>query len=526
LIAEHGEEQQRKANETVKGKVYLIGAGPGDPKLITVRGLEALQQADVVVYDRLANPRLLKHIKQGAERIYVGKLPDRHTLKQDVINQLLVDLALSGKKVARLKGGDPSVFGRVGEEAELLAEHQIEFELVPGVTSAISVPAYAGIPVTHRDFTSSIAIVTGHECPQKNDSNIDWSKLATATGTLIFLMGVSNLPTICEVLLREGRSADTPIALIRWGTRPEQQTIVGTLETIVRQAEEARFQSPAVIIVGEVVRLREKLNWFEKKPLFGKRVLVTRARNQSSELAEMIDELGGEPVEFPVIQIRPPVRPEQVQRLDEAFERLSDYDWVVFTSVNGVEYFFRHLRERGKDIRALHKARIATVGPKTSEALAERGLIADQHPDKYQAEDLLELLKQEVKPGQRMLLPRGDKGRDLIPVELGKLGLEITDLDVYETVACSDFAEDIMDMLKDGAIHMVTFASSSTVTNLLGVLREAGEPDPVQLLQGVETVCIGEVTAATARREGLEVHRMASSATIRSMVEAMLPSEG
>jgi uroporphyrinogen III methyltransferase / synthase len=516
-------EEKRAEEEAVqaRGKVYLIGAGPGDPKLITVRGLEAIQKADVVVYDRLASPRLLRHMKPEAERIYVGKLPDRHTLKQEVINQLLVDLALKGKTVARLKGGDPSVFGRVGEEAELLAEHDIEFELVPGVTSAISVPAYAGIPVTHRDFTSSLAVVTGHECPQKNDSNIDWSKLATATGTLIFLMGVANLETIRDVLLREGRSPDTPIALIRWGTRPEQETLVGTLATIVEQVKSAGFKSPAVIIVGEVVKLREKLQWYEKKPLFGKRVLVTRARSQASELSELIDELGGEPVEFPVIQVRAPEGQEARASIDEALDKLDLYDWVVFTSVNGVEYFFRHLRERGKDIRALYRARIAAVGPKTAEALAERGLIAEAIPGKFQAEDLLEKLKPELTTGQRVLLPRGDKARKLLPDELRGMGLEVTDLDVYETVVCGEFAEEILEMLKGGEIHMITFTSSSTVTNLLSILRELGETDPVGLLKDIETVCIGEITAATCRKAGLKVHRLAESATIRSMVDAM-----
>lgn len=513
-----GDKQERGRKPA--GKVYLIGAGPGDPKLITVRGQDAIRKADVVVYDRLASPRLLDQLKPGAERIYVGKRPDRHTLRQEVINQLLVDLAMEGKTVARLKGGDPSVFGRVGEEAELLVEHGIDFELIPGVTSAIAVPAYAGIPVTHRDFTSSMAIVTGHECP-KADSTIDWSKLATATGTLIFLMGVGNLETIRDVLLEQGRSPDTPIALIRWGTTPDQQTLVGTLATIVQQVQEAGFKSPAVIIVGEVVKLRERLSWFEKKPLFGKRVLVTRARAQASELAGWIDELGGEPVEFPVIRTRTPEDPEKLRLLDAALDRLAEYDWVIFTSVNGVDYFFRRLRERRLDVRSLHRARLAAVGPKTAEALLERGLVADVLPGTYVAEELLEAIRPRLASGQKALLPRADIARELLPAGLRECGLEVTEAVVYETVPSEENAGEIAEMLRQGDIHLVTFTSSSTVTNLLELLRRSGEADPVRLLSGVETVCIGPITAATAGKAGLRVHRVAESATIQSLLQAM-----
>lgn len=504
-----------------KGTVYLIGAGPGDPKLITVRGLQAIERADIVVYDRLASPRLLKHMKPGAEKVYVGKLPDRHTLQQEEINQLLVDLALQGKTVARLKGGDPSIFGRVGEEAELLAEHGVPFEIVPGITSAIAVPAYAGIPVTHRDFTSSLAIITGHEDPAKTESSHDWSKLATATGTSIFLMGVGNLPYITEQLIKHGRSADTPVALIRWGTRVEQQTLTGTLQTIVEQVKAAKFASPAIIIVGEVVKLRDKLAWFERKPLFGKRVLVTRARSQASELADAIDSLGGEAVEFPVIKLREPQAEETLAQLDDALRTLGDYDWVLFTSPNGVEFFFKRLQKLGLDIRSMAKARIAAVGPKTAEALSFRGLVAETLPVKFQGEGLLEAILPELKPGHKALLPRADVARDYLPRKLTELHVDVTEVDVYENVLAADDATEVIELLQHGDIHVVTFTSSSTVTNLVEALKQHGVAEPSQLLNRCEVACIGPLTAETAKQAGIVVHRMAEEATVASLIQAL-----
>jgi uroporphyrinogen III methyltransferase / synthase len=510
-----------KAAPSRPGTVYLIGAGPGDPKLITVKGLECISRADAVVYDRLASPRLLKHMKPGAEKIYVGKLPDRHTLKQEEINQLLVDLALQGKTVARLKGGDPSIFGRVGEEAELLAGHGVPFEIVPGITSAIAVPAYAGIPVTHRDYTSSLAIITGHEDPAKTESSHDWSKLATATGTSIFLMGVANLEYIRNQLIAHGRSADTPVALIRWGTRVEQETLTGTLETIVQQVQEAQFQSPAIIIVGEVVKLRETLAWYEKKPLFGKRVLVTRARSQASELADRIDDLGGEAVEFPVIRLRQPEAPETLAELDQALSRLGDFDWVLFTSPNGVAFFFERLKQLGVDVRSMHKARIAAVGPKTAELLAERGIISERLPVKFQGEGLLEAILPELKPGQQALLPRADIARDYLPVKLKELGLHVTEVDVYESVVEDELSQEVIHLLTDGDIHVTTFTSSSTVTNLLEVLKKSGVKEPAALLNRTDIVCIGPLTAETAEKNGLKLRCTAAEATIDSLLQAL-----
>lgn len=504
-----------------RGKVYLVGAGPGDPKLITVRGLEVIERADAVVYDRLANPRLLRHMKAGAEKIFVGKLPDKHILKQGEINQLLVDLALQGKVVARLKGGDPSVFGRVGEEAELLAQHEVPFEIIPGITSAIAVPAYAGIPVTHRDFTSSFAIITGHEYPNKTYSNVHWENLATGVGTLVFLMGVANIESICERLIHFGRKPETPTAVIRMGTWMEQTTLVGTLETIADMVKEASLQSPAIIIVGDVVQMREKIAWFEKRPLFGKRVLVTRARDQASELVQSIEELGGEAIEFPVIRCQPTSRSEAVLALDKALASLSEFDWVVFTSVNGVDFFFRRLMETGKDIRSLHKATLAAVGPKTQEALRQRGLTTIPLPADFQAEGLSDALEPHVRVGQNVLIPSGDLARDVLPKRLTEMGLQVTKVDVYETVLSTEFGEEALELLKVGDIHAVTFTSSSTVTNLLAALRQLGEEQPEALLNNIEIYCIGPVTAKTAEEAGLTVHRIAEQATVASMVEAL-----
>lgn len=505
-----------------QGKVYLVGAGPGDPKLITVKGRDVLRKADVVVYDRLANPSLLSYVKPEAERIYVGKLPDRHTLKQEVINQMLVDLAKQGKTVARLKGGDPSVFGRVGEEAELLAANGIEFEMIPGVTSATAVPLYAGIPVTHRDMTSSVAIVTGHECPVKEDSNIDWAKLATATGTLIFLMGVGNLGNLREVLLAHGKPETTPVAVIRWGTRARQQTVTGTLTNIVEAVTEAGLKSPAVIIVGEVVNLRDKLAWVENKPLFGKRILVTRTRDQASELAEMIGELGGEAVELPLIRIEPPSDPAKLYRLEQEIKQADRYDWIFFTSINGVELFFERMKQYGLDIRKLYPVKLAAVGPKTAEALRERGFIAAHPEDCYQAEGMLEALSDELKPGHKVLLPRSGLGREILPIRLRELGLEVTDLELYENVLCTENKDELARLLNEDEIDIITFTSSSTVKNLFALLHEAGVDDPLPLLARVETACIGQVTAQTAKELGLTVNRMAKEATIPSLIEALI----
>lgn len=496
------------------GKVYLVGAGPGDPKLITLRGLETIKQADCIVYDRLASPRLLAHAKPDVELIYCGKLPDRHTLTQEEINQVLVDKALEGKVVTRLKGGDPSIFGRVGEEAEELLKHDIPFEIVPGITSGIAAPAYAGIPVTHRDYNSSIAIVTGHERPEKTESSINWEKLATAVETIIFYMGVGNLPFIREQLIKYGRSPQTPVALVRWGTTVQQETLVGTLEDIVEKREAAGLTNPAIIVVGEVVKLREKLQWFEKKPLFGKRILVTRARSQASGLSEQIAELGGEAYEFPLVKMMPP---QDSQPLDEALHNLSSFDWVMFTSVNGVAFFFKRLRELKVDIRSM-KAKIAAVGPKTAEALEEKGLTVTVLPGEFRAEGLLNSLQGQLHAGEKVLLPRADIARETLPRELRNLGLEVTEVDTYDTVIDAGNVEETIELLREKAIQIITFTSSSTVKNFVQAME--GQ-DLSQLLAGVQIACIGPITADTARGLGLTVDLVANDSTIQGLVDCI-----
>ncbi|NQU07936.1 MAG: uroporphyrinogen-III C-methyltransferase, partial [Candidatus Abyssubacteria bacterium] len=343
--------------------VYLIGAGPGDPGLISVKGARCIQKADVVVYDYLSNPRLLSHCKPGAEKIYVGKKGSKHTLEQGDINKLLVDKASAGNVVARLKGGDPFVFGRGAEEALALKEAGIPFEIIPGITAAVAAPAYAGIPVTHRDLTSTFALITGHEDPTKEESAIDWAKVATGIGTIAFYMGVKNLPRIAEKLIEHGRSPDTPVAVIRWGTTPNQQTVVGTLENIVQKVKEAGLKAPAITLVGEVVKLREDLNWFETRPLSGKKIVVTRSRAQSSEFVEQIESLGAEAVEMPTIRI---ADPEDFGPLDKAISKIEAFDWIVLTSPNGAAALFERLDARELDARALGGVKVAAVGAATA----------------------------------------------------------------------------------------------------------------------------------------------------------------
>lgn len=358
------------------GRVYLVGAGPGDPGLMTVRGMDVIRRCDVIVYDRLANPVLLHAARPDCEKIYVGKQPDHHTYKQEEINALLVKLALEGKVVTRLKGGDPNVFGRVGEEAAELAHHGIKFEIVPGITSAISVPAYAGIPVTHRDVNTSFTVVTGHERPEKLESSIDWANLPKGSETLLFLMGVARLSIIVSNLIKHGRPSCTPIALVRMGTRPEQETLVGTLETIVAQVEQANFQAPAVIIVGEVVNLRAKLNWFEQKPMFGKRFLVARSHSRSLEAIEQARDMGAEVVEFPLMQMKA-LDALSLAHLDACLGDLHAYSSILFSSEEDVTFFFDRMFERGIDIRQLLGIKIYSDCQLATALLRKKGIVPE-----------------------------------------------------------------------------------------------------------------------------------------------------
>ncbi|WP_088226724.1 uroporphyrinogen-III C-methyltransferase [Desulfosporosinus sp. FKB] len=497
-----------------KGYVYLVGAGPGDPKLITLKGSECIANADVLVYDRLASRRLLNLARPECELIYVGKSPDRHTLKQDEINQLLVTKGLEGKIVTRLKGGDPFVFGRGGEEAEALLEAGIPFEVVPGITSAISVPAYAGIPVTHRDLTSSFAVITGHEDPTKNETAIQWNHIAQSHGTLVFLMGMENLPLIAQKLMENGKEPTTPVGIIQWGTRPEQRTLVGSLSNIAEKVKEEGFTNPSIIIVGEVVSLREKLQWFEKKPLFGQRIIVTRARHQASELSQVIEALGGEAWEFPTIEIAPPT---DGSLLLKALKDLKSFQWLIFTSVNGVETFFAELLEQQGDVRDLAGIELVAIGPATKAALEKRGLRVAFVPEEYRAERVVEGLRHRVKAGDKVLLARAEEARNILPDSLKAMGVEVWDVPAYKTILGSANRADLQRMLQNKEIDRVTFTSSSTVKNFIKLLDGKTE-----LLQNVLLYSIGPITSATAREMGLTIHREALEYTIQGLVEALL----
>jgi uroporphyrinogen III methyltransferase/synthase len=501
----------------VPGKVYLVGAGPGDPKLITVKGLECIAWADCIIYDRLATNLLFKHAKADAEFIYVGKHDGKHILKQDDINRLLVEKANDGKTVVRLKGGDPLIFGRGGEEAVALVDAGIEFEFVPGVSAGNAVPAYAGIPVTQRGITSTVAFVTGHEDPAKPTTDIDWQSLA-GIGTVIFYMGMRNLSKIVEQLMRHGRPSDTPVAVIRWGTTPQQKTVIGTLATIADAVEEAKIKAPSIIIVGEVVGLREKLSWFEKKPLFGKRVLITRAKSQAKTLSDLIYELGGQPIEVPTIKI---VDPDSFANIDRAIERLdggNGYDWVIFTSVNGVKCFIKRMAALKKDIRILSGARVAVIGPATAKAVKKLLINIDITPAEFVAEGLLAEFEKTGIAGARILIPRALVARDILPGTLREMGAHVDVAEVYQTVLDEAAGERIRQMLAEKSVDIATFTSSSTVTNFVELVG----PKTSELMHGVTVAAIGPVTAETIGKSGLSVDIMASEYTIPGLVDAIV----
>lgn len=502
-----------------KGLVVLAGAGPGDPGLTGGRVLQYIREADVIVYDRLVSERLLADARPDAEKIYVGKASSEHTLRQDGINALLVKLAKQGKSVLRLKGGDPFVFGRGGEEAQELHHAQVPFEIVSGVTSAIAVPAYAGIPVTHRGIATSFAVFTGHEEPGKIESSLQWDKLATATDTLVFLMGVENLPYITDRLIQNGRAATTPAAIIRWGTTTQQRTLVTTVGTAVEDVAVAGILPPAIFIVGEVVRLRNELQWFDNRPLFGKTVLVTRARAQASRFVAMLEEAGARCIEAPAIRIE---SPEDMAPAVRAAMNLSQYKWVIFTSANGVDRFFQLLHANGKDARAFGSVRIAAIGPETAMALKKEGLSADLVPREFRAEAILEMLEQQVAPGERVLLARALEAREVLPDELRKKGVTVDVVPVYRTVTGEADGGELLKQLQTGAVDLVTFTSSSTVTNLLEILG----PDGVDALRKVTIACIGPVTADTCREVGLEPSMTATEYTIKGLTDIIIKSMG
>jgi uroporphyrinogen III methyltransferase/synthase len=499
------------------GTVFLVGAGPGDPGLITVKGLEKIRTADVIVYDYLASSKLIEEAKPDAELIYVGKKGKNHAVEQVDINSILVGKAKQGKSVVRLKGGDPYLFGRGGEEAEELVAAGIPFEVVPGVTSAIAAPAYAGIPVTHRDHASMATFVTGHEDPNKEGSAIDWNVLAANPGTLVFLMGVKNLDNISTSLIKAGKAPQTPAALVRWGTTPQQIAVVSTLQEIPVEAKRRGIAAPAVLVVGSVASLHETLGWFEKKPLFGKRILITRGRAQSKKMADKVSEQGGEPVLFPTILIQPP---DNMKAIDDAIARVGTFDWVIFTSVNGVERFFERFFQIEDDIRAMAGPRLGAIGPVTAAAVQRFGLKVDLLAKEFVAEGVLDILSQSDIRGKRLLIPRAEKARDILPDGIAKMGGAVEVVTVYKTGLPADAdIEQIRKMLERKELDAITFTSSSTVTHFMEMLKGSNLPS---LLDGIVLASIGPVTSNTMKECGLPVHAEANEYTIDGLVKALV----
>jgi uroporphyrinogen III methyltransferase/synthase len=496
-----------------RGKVYLVGAGPGDPGLLTLKAKALLEDAQVVIYDYLANPAFLDYADNEAELIYVGKKGGCHTLSQSDINKLIIERARKGLRVVRLKGGDPFIFGRGGEEAQELIKAGLSFEVVPGVTSAIAAPAYAGIPLTHRNYTSTVAFITGHEDPEKEETEIAWDKVATAVGTLVFLMGVGNLEKISRNLINQGRSGDTPAAVVRRGTVAEQRTIVAPLKDIAKIAREESIRPPAIIVVGDVVNLRDELNWFEMRPLFGRRIVVTRAREQASAFLKALAEQGAECIEFPTIEVAPP---QDWAPLDRAVRSLESYQWMLFTSVNGVKWFLERLGFLGKDVRDLKGLKIGAIGPKTAGAWLGFGIKPDLVPQEYRAEAIVECFKKWKMEGQKILLPRAAKAREILPHELRKMGAHVDVVPAYQTIMPGHDTSHVRKMLENGAIDMVTFTSSSTVTNFLEMFGAEGQKLKAWM-KNVTIACIGPITADTARKKGLSVNIVPPHYTIESL---------
>ena len=491
------------------GKVFLIGAGPGDPGLVTMRALAALHHSEVVLHDRLV-PRQVLESGAPRELIYVGKEPGRPAMSQDEINAKLVELARAGRTVARLKGGDPFVFGRGGEEAEALAAAGIPFEVVPGITAGIAAAAYAGVPVTHRDAASAVAFVTGHEDPAKPESALDWTALAAFPGTLVFYMGVRNLERIARSLMEAGRAADEPAAVIERGTTSRQRTAAGTLADVAARAAEAGIDAPAITVVGAVAELRERLAWFEReRPLAGRTVVVTRAREQASVLAQRLEfELGADVVEAPAIE----TEPLPAEAVDAALRPIGDYHLICLTSQNAVRPFFEALRRQGLDARGLAGIRIATIGTATAAWLESLGVVADVVPKRQVAEGLVEVLAAEELGGRRVLVARAEEGRELLPEALRERGAEVDVVALYRTLPRTPAGPTL-----DAAARAdyVTFTSSSTVRYFVDAIGDA-------FPRGARVVSIGPATSATARELGIEVHVEAARHDVDGLVEALL----
>jgi uroporphyrinogen III methyltransferase/synthase len=505
-----------------EGFVSLVGAGPGDPGLITVRGKERLRAAEVVVYDHLVGRALLDEAPAESERIYVGKWAGNRAMPQEEICALLVERAQRGQRVVRLKGGDPFVFGRGGEEASALAAHGVAFEVVPGVSAVSAVPAYAGIPVTDRRASSSFIVVTGHEDPTRGLDRVRWGVIAQAADTIVVLMGTSRLAAIARALIEGGRPPETPAAVIQWGSTPEQRTVTATLAEIAAAVAEAGLKAPSTLVVGDVVALRERLRWFDNRPLHGARVLVTRSREQAAGLGEELARLGAVPVYFPVLAIAPPA---STAALDHAVSRLAEYDWLVLTSTNAVDALFERMGASGIDARALAGCRVCAVGPATAASLELRGIIADLVPEEASGEGVLAALSgalgERGLAEARFLMPRAEEGRDVIPDGISAAGGRIDVVTAYRTVCPEEpDAAALAGRLLDGGVRAVTFTSPSAVRNLLG--RLGGGERARALLDRAAIVTIGPTTTAAVEASGLRVAAEAAPHTVKGLVDAVL----
>lgn len=499
-----------------KGTVYLVGAGPGDAGLLTLRGAELLGRADVVVYDALVNADLLRLAPKSAEIIYGGKRAAQHAIPQDELNALLVAKAREGRTVVRLKGGDPYVFGRGGEEAEELAAAGVAFEIVPGISSTVAAPAYAGIPVTHRDHCSSYQVITGHEDPSKPESALDWAQIARTPGTKIVLMGVERIRQIAAELVAHGMKADTGVAMVRWGTTGRQQTIEGTLATIGDVAEAAKFSAPAVTIIGGVVSLRRKLNWFEHRPLFGQRVVVTRTREQASQLSAQLAERGAEVLEIPTIKVGPP---ENYGPLVEAITGLGEYDWIIFTSPNGVTTFFDYFFKAYDDLRSLGLLRIAAVGPATAAKLKELHLRVDAMPAEYVARKVADAIQaQETIENLRVLCVRAQVANPELPAQLEELGAIVDDVACYRTMPETDDLNGAAAKLLEGGAEWVTFTSASTVENFHARFNL---PRLLAQFPSLKTASIGPETSKALAALGLHPTVEAKAHNLDGLVAAL-----
>ena len=492
-----------------RGKVWLVGAGPGDPGLLTLKGARAIQRCEVIVYDYLASQAVVDLAPPGCERIYVGKKAGEHTMTQTEITGMVIALARDGKRVVRLKGGDVFVFARGGEEAQALNAAGIAFEIVPGLTSAIAVPAYAGIPVTHRDHNTTFSISTGHEDPLKGYTSLDYARLANPKATTIFLMAMTNLTGIIGALLANGLPPDLPVAIVREGTKPTQETLVATLGTILAEVDRVRFAAPAVVVIGTIVNERETIRWFDRTPLFGKSVLVTRPADQNAEFALQLWEAGAEPLLAPTIAIGPPADRAAAAA---AVARANTFAWIVFTSRNGVDAFFALLAESERDARAFGNAKIAAIGPKTADALRAHGLRADLVPPAYVNEALAEGLVQQTSAGDRVLLFRAQAARDVVPDVLRAAGRDVDDVVAYAT----HFVDDALLREKALRADIVTFTSASTVHGFAHNVSDAAEA-----LAHATVAAIGPITAAAARDLGIRVDAIAGDFTVDGLMRAL-----